>query len=842
MDDLQLQLPIECLQQILETIIKRDRREARTSLNALLRVNRYIGQVTLPFIYRQPFLSEYCTAFVVRGLRELVRTLLCDILLCGEKVPKNLIEEFQLDSSRYTNTDVKSIHPTMKWLNYIGHLRYLDFDIRRFTTSILKDDHQFSQDEVDYIEGDEFWSQCPVSNDSMVLDTTITNNMDSDELEERLDQRKKELAWYFWGVGLYRDTLWTLATPVLDQLEGLSFPLSDISRWTGVVDRLGRLETLEFILDEIPSNIFFINPVNYDEGSKLYKDEAMQALVHFVSEHTRLFKGRLKTVNISPEQYRSRHFNEYWHHVFWPQVYQLLPPMNRPTFLTEEGWTRLFTHPKTTDLGYVRKVEDWFGLWDRISRDEGLEKCPRFLQRCRVLKRMVLRSLGRGSFRWAVEERKKYLFGEGGGRGGGESGLVPLEQAWIYDCNSSTDEADDIAFAFSDTLKDLHISATSADIQGSPLPRTIEIGRGWVKMLVLTKLRIDAYNHRLLINQMLLSHCPNLTTVHLSDGTNMYQCQDIIPNLPAELGKVTNMELKGWPALTFHPATLSSASELKLLRICVDYRPVELSRFYFIPPVEELSRSYGDHQDADELVTRIGVGQEGGETLPLIIQRPVWSWDWKLRQLRKLEFTGEFAFRFQFRMLCGCPALEELVLKMETEQEDSHVRVLTHDDFSIPDDDTVFDEFDAMDPTTTSAQEPTRRIIVAHSVTTITMSGAWVLSEALFPTLLYDSFPNLGKISLLGFKGFTLPALITYLRTTQRKQFIRVVVSIPEPTQEEKKELGILRRNEWLKETKALKFRVNAEVLKVGVYFWPGRSGREITHAVLKDLENARER
>lgn len=158
---------------------------------------------------------------------------------------------------------------------------------------------------------------------------------------------------------------------------------------------------------------------------------------------------------------------------------------------------------------------------------------------------------------------------EEGERGGVESGLVPLEQVWIYDCDSSTDEADDIAFAFSDTLKGLYISATYADIQDSPLPRTIEIGRSWADMLVLTELKIDACSHRLLINQMLLSHCPNLTTVHLSDETRRYQCQDIIPTLPAQLGKVTKLELKGWPALTFHPTTLSSACELKLLRICV---------------------------------------------------------------------------------------------------------------------------------------------------------------------------------------------------------------------------------------------------------------------------------
>ncbi|KAH7038638.1 hypothetical protein BKA57DRAFT_441960 [Linnemannia elongata] len=841
MDDLLSQLPLECIQKILEIITNRARREALTSLNALLHTNRYIAKVTLPFVYHNPFLDEYrCNFYSKQGPRKLIRNLLGDVLLCGGEVPKNLIDEFQLDSSHYINTDVKGIHPITKPLNYLGYLRYLNIPMLRFKDSILRGEYQLSKDEVGYVEGDEFWSQCPVSNDSMVLDTTNNNNMDSDELEERLDQRKKELAWYFWRMGLYRDTLWALATPVLDHLEGLSFPLSDISRWIGVVGRLGRLETLEFILDEIPSNIFFINPVIYDEGSKLYKDEAMQALVHFVSEHTRLFKGRLKTVNTSPEQYRSRHFNEYWHHAFQPQIYRLLPPMNRPTFLTEEGWTRLLAHPETTDLGYVREVEDWFGEWGRVSRDEGLEKYPRFLQRCRVLRRMTLRSFGRGGFRWAVEEKEKYLLGEEGERGRMVSGLVPLERVEIYAYDASTDEADDIAFAFSDTLRDLFICY---DIQNPSLPRTIEIGRGWVNMMVLTVLRIEACYHRLLIDQMLLSHCPNLAAVHLADGTQMYQCQDkdIIPTLPGELEKVIKLELEGWPALTFHPATLSSASELKVLRICVGYREVERSRFYFIPPVEELSRSYGEHQDADELVTGIGVGQEGGETLPLIIQRPVWSWDWKFRQLRKLEFTGEFAFRFQFRMLCGCPVLEELVLEMETEQEDSHVRVLTHDDFSIPDDDTVLDEFDVMDPTSVPAQEPMKRFITAHSVTAITMSGAWVLSEALFPTLLYDSFPNLGKISLLGCNGFTLPELITYLRTTQRKQFIRVVVSFPEPTQDEKKELGILRRNDWMEEVEALKFRANAAILKVRVCFWPSCRRREILYVVLKDVEYARE-
>ncbi|KAG0061798.1 hypothetical protein BGZ90_003387 [Linnemannia elongata] len=95
--------------------------------------------------------------------------------------------------------------------------------------------------------------------------------------------------------------LWTLAMPLLDQLEGLSFPLSDISRWTGVVAWLERLESLEFVLDEIPPGGPFNNPINNSEASKLYKDEAMKALVHF-------------------------------------------------------SWKRLLAHPEMTDLGYVREV------------------------------------------------------------------------------------------------------------------------------------------------------------------------------------------------------------------------------------------------------------------------------------------------------------------------------------------------------------------------------------------------------------------------------------------------------------------------------------------------------
>ncbi|KAF9148404.1 hypothetical protein BG015_009866 [Linnemannia schmuckeri] len=338
-------------------IADRHSSEALTSLKVLLRINQYIAQVTLPFIYRNPFCDERAyILFGKQGHRGMARTLLGNVLGDVTGLSEDVILEFKLDlspSPSATNIDAMNASglPRLRPLNYLGHLHCRNIHMRIFTGTSLESKTNFR------------WSRC-----------LFNNRMDPDDVEE-----KKELAWYFWEAALYRNTLWALATPVLDQLEALESPLSDIFRWTRVVDRLARLETLRFCLDEVPFNNASIISVDGNGASEAYKVKATQALSHFVREHTQLFRGQLKTVNPSQRQMPSRYFDQPWHIDFQQQVYRPLPPIYRPTSLSKDNWVRLLTHPEITDLGYVKEISVKSGMWGLDLSVGGLEEYSGFL-------------------------------------------------------------------------------------------------------------------------------------------------------------------------------------------------------------------------------------------------------------------------------------------------------------------------------------------------------------------------------------------------------------------------------------------------------------------------------
>ncbi|KAF9080263.1 hypothetical protein BGX29_005475, partial [Mortierella sp. GBA35] len=79
----------------------------------------------------------------------------------------------------------------------------------------------------------------------------------------------------------------------------------------------------------------------------------------------------------------------------------------------------------------------------------------------------------------------------------------------------------------------------------------------------------------------------------------------------------------------------------------------------FIPSVEELDRSYG--LQGGSPMEPVPTDQGQGQAAPTII-RPSWMWNWKLPQLTRLSLTSEFAYRFEFEMLKGCPLLKSLHL------------------------------------------------------------------------------------------------------------------------------------------------------------------------------------
>jgi hypothetical protein len=160
------------------------------------------------------------------------------------------------------------------------------------------------------------------------------------------------------------------------------------------------------------------------------------------------------------------------------------------------------------------------------------------------LKRLDTLALGKGTFAWAVQERKRQANNESrsldnsdGGQGSLDDDdddatsairqvtLPPLKQVMMLGYNSSTDEGDDLAFAFSQTLMILNINVSE---EPGPVT-TISFGRGWVELPLLTDLTLSGRHSRIVIDPALLTHCPSLARVNIGDATTEYRLQEIDP-------------------------------------------------------------------------------------------------------------------------------------------------------------------------------------------------------------------------------------------------------------------------------------------------------------------------
>ncbi|KAG0367339.1 hypothetical protein BGX24_003277 [Mortierella sp. AD032] len=496
----------------------------------------------------------------------------------------------------------------------------------------------------------------------------------------------------------------------------------------------------------------------------------MQELVRFVEEHTRIFKGRLKTA-------------QGFDGVRWPrvlntisesalrQINRLLPPLYKPTSITNKNWARLMEHPLATDLSDVRHISGVKpAQWHHTIRENF-----QILQRCRSLKYLDILSIGRESFAWAVQEKRRSLCMPGsrsvdcsGGEHGSQSSpdtepleLVPLENVMMYGYDALTDEVDDIAYAFSQTLRRLIVLA--ADIQG-PL-QTIHFGRGWVDLPLLTELDLKVHHHKLVLDPALLMCCPNVTLVIIADATVEYQYQDIEPCLPAKLPHLQTLLLQGWSALTFDPATLLSTPTLKTFKVFADGNAEYTS--CFIPPLKELYRSFG-----------IVLGVEGIQAAPGPA-RPLWTWDWHLPKLTSVTLSGEFAVLFEFQMLAGCPALESLYLNIGL-HHGGHTRILSQADLFLP----------AVDTTTSTSKQQGQVPIVARHLNLLILRGHWVVDDMLLPQLLGGMAPTLNAVVMSESSGFSLRCFVDFVKT--KVSHINVVqVGLPQPSEEEGVELGL---------------------------------------------------
>ncbi|KAG0271958.1 hypothetical protein BGZ95_000172 [Linnemannia exigua] len=718
-------LPLECLNIILQILLDGSN---VADLATLLRVSKHLASVALPYLYANPFRTSFIKAPFEN--EEIHTNFLLSRMLLGH-VYATASTDPSADRPLLPPSKVLLLGLPLEIPEKTSPLDYLAC-IRHLSLRVLKSNkkHPWSKDFEHYIQANEFEEFCRSGRPPLQLGKDIL------------------------PIVLSREVNWFLAIPILGQLRSLTISVAYVERYLTVIDHLSNLESVLFLLDDA----FHRDELEHDDGTApLREEEPWRPTVDFVKAHTELFKGRLTTVSFH------RHYIDLFQQQPCPKdiqlgIFQSLPPMRNPTLITNNNWIQILAHPLQIDFGHVQEISSVHRSEHSLGKSCFLQP---ILQRCRALKTLHISTLGKNSFQWAVQEKRlKEASNKGVSTGQGvstpdatqmscwQNGLIPISDVRLEEEVEIplTNEVDDIANAFSQTLSKLVVNTlhTTPDIESTLF------GQGWEDLPVLRTLALNTMRNRLIIDSRLLQHCPNVVDVELKDKGVNYRCKDIVTCQPAHLSKLKNLHLTGWSALTFHPTTLHSTTRLKSLKIAIK----GFGNIVRIPPVQELNRSFGIQDTATQ---RTGAGSLEN---PTTVARPIWTWDWDLPNLTELELSAEFAFRFEFRMLHGCPALRSLELNIET-LENQHTRVISEADlFSPP---------LPANLTPMTAATGARQKIVCPSLQILVMAGEWEIDRELLPKFLLGMFPNVERYSVRACKTLALGCLVKVVRHLPNK-------------------------------------------------------------------------
>ncbi|KAG0283295.1 hypothetical protein BGZ96_012342 [Linnemannia gamsii] len=772
-------LPIECLQPILQILLDSN---SLSALARLLTMNKHIASVTLPYLYHNPYhlihrREKYRT---YRRTGELLTRMLLGCLPVTS-IPEALTLALTTDK-RYPPPPT-----TTSPLNYLAHIRHLKIDLfDSLTVGCSWSMKDMSLEQRTYIRTEEFGKRYQ------------SNLFTSKYINGSYLTTKGKVLQHFYHVVLHQEAVWCLASPILEQLHSFTVPyMFTIKQYLQVVGRFKSLGTISFTMtDKFEESYYRSEPP--EKGSHNYKVD--QDMIRFVQEHAQLCEGRLKSVNCLEYSEWGLVNKEYGDRIQL-DIFRILPPLSKPTYLNKDNFIQFSAHPQSIDLKHVREFNSQ-GLpkwWeDIISNDQPL------LQRCRTLKRLLVDNIHAGTFRWAAQEKRDFdqtgkstaVDNRHGHRGAlmleGTSpplhetqSLVPLERIEIRQlADPRIDDINDILFAFQHSLKSLSITAL-VDVS-LDLPRSIHLEKGWVDLPVLSHLILNMGLNRLVVGSQALSHCPNLVLLRLSDWTLEYSCQDIIPCPPVHLDQLDVLHLSGWPALTFNPTTLSSVTKLTSLIIQVQPRYYVHVARGFIPPLEELDRSYGFLNDSETAMDDLVLG----------MVRPLWTWDWHLPLLTSLNLSSEFALFFEFKMLNGCPALKTLILDIQSSTPEEHTRFICDGDLWISAEDSArYDESSAL--SSSPSTQPTTEFICAPALAHLELGGEWVIESDIMPAFLTDLFPELTDVYLNGWNMTTLESLLELVRAMPSTYDHSVSLHVSDLSGEDMYRLGIVNYEKW---------------------------------------------
>lgn len=645
-------LPLECLRLIVYQLALG--KELQT-LSTLLRVSKYVCLVTLPYIYSDPFrwfdgtihfrlISSHSNSFgyIAPVVQLLLASAPSESLTGLVKAMYELPEDASIAAA---TADLSSSKPQHWRINYLSFVRHFQSQ-ERTSSSFLADLSEYSPLEprlkayVDEHQLPEKYNGFIAPFEGMLRFARSSS--------ERSAQLETPSTIAHLRMEIHREATWIICQPVLEQLQSLVIPLSDIGRYLESIARLSSLNSVTFKLDELADIPPSAQDISKEARLQLKHMQEkrlrdLESAIQFVQVHTTMFRGTLRHV-YAHKDWCWFGYAQTCPDSFLNRMLELLPTLINPTELTSKNWKHFVARVEQTNLEHVRmiSVQDGSAYWY-----EQLKSRP-FLHRCPSLKIYNTISLGPESFKWANERvgqrrRKDYT-----------TTIPPLEDISIHALKEPFgSELDDIGVGFGATLKSFKIDGYSR-APGSHPPMTI--GRGW-KMPVLKTLLANMHSETLVVDPDFLRHCPSLKALSLKDYCAMDNVNGVRLGHPAQLPDLAKLRWDGSHAMSFHPDTLHSTNDLQLLILGTPSFLME----QVLPPT--------------------GSDPDGPMDRPKV-SRAHWTWDWYLPHLTVLDFAGAFALYFQFKMLQGTPSLQELTLSIYS-NGDPVRRLLTESDFIL---------------------------------------------------------------------------------------------------------------------------------------------------------------
>ncbi|GJJ74934.1 hypothetical protein EMPS_07292 [Entomortierella parvispora] len=766
-------LPLEVLQLVLNVL--KDRGD-RSSLNHMLRVNRFFYEATVPYVYEdglgllQPR-NQHSSA--THKLEQLLQTILRQLppedvgplLSAAYNVHLDSVETAKTGSTivQSNNGQLKDAKQdsvqlgqgdhtpapqttSMQRIDYLSHVRVFYFEQAVFKPFYKNKtiDHQRTRSNKSLTDfafktrsGGSAYGIGDGAYDDKLVFRPCAGSRDS----------VSTLRYGAVSMAIRRQLTWLLCSRSFEKVRTLAIPLSDVDQYLSKVERFPCLSYITFIMDEyLDVHNMTLASVTAETAKasadcRDRRNQQFRSMLLFVQRHGQLFPNVLQYVDC-PDSWA------------WPsptrcpkvtqdKLQNVLPPFANLTSVHEMNYYRLSTKIKLTDLGSVTSVV----LADNLHLRTLLAADPTFWSRCRGLKTIFIRSPNPGCFRWAVEQKVART------RDTMSAPPARVSTVNMRSFSMQVDELNDIVEGFGDTLSNLKVTLDHQNLERrAGMGYDFHFGRRWSlpKVQSLNITVVGFYTQLVMDRDLLFGLGKDIKSLCFIDESNHLPLErSKTYRIPTEaLPNLEDLTLGGGTASQFHPGTLYFTPNLKTLRLY-------LNNMAPSSHLQILSHQYGVTYNVKK-ATLHSTFESGSDPSTTVHGQVLWTWDWYLPKLHTLSLKDEFAFMFQFRMLAGCPSLVSLTLDIYGHVPTTE-RALTLQDFELLPSSTCR----TSDPVDHEGQAP---LVSAPSLQRLLMVGRWVLSDEIVEVLSGAVFPNLTHWRMKEAIGFTLVGCVSALR------------------------------------------------------------------------------